>query len=189
MPLISHGRQCARCYVIALSGKSLNNSHPTAALATKLGHRYIVSFPPQSVIYLSVETSLTTTHLRNVHDVDRWSTKNTIYSNRNEIKTINTILKDDKRYRKWKQVKCRRYSDNFSTGFSVIVRRVVLRANWTANEAADLPFTRKIDQNFSNWFSRNAIKRKLNVLWTMGIALYSIGPNYWSIPQLGLNHC
>lgn len=47
---------------------------------------------------------------------------------------------------------------------------------------------RKIDQNFSNWSSRNVIKRKLNVLWTMGIELYSIGRNYWSIPQLGLNH-
>lgn len=48
MPLISHGG--GRRYVIALSGKSLNNSHPTAALATKLGRRYIVSFPRLSFL-------------------------------------------------------------------------------------------------------------------------------------------
>lgn len=55
MPLISHGG--GRRYVIALSGKSLNNSHPTAALATKLGRRYIVSFPRLIPLYLIVETS------------------------------------------------------------------------------------------------------------------------------------
>lgn len=61
MPLISHGG--GRRYVIALSGKSLNNSHPTAALATKLGRRYIVSFPRLvSRFYLIVETSSRTMH-------------------------------------------------------------------------------------------------------------------------------
>lgn len=60
MPLISHGG--GRRYVIALSGKSLNNSHPTAALATKLGRRYIVSFPRLIPLYLIVETSSRTMH-------------------------------------------------------------------------------------------------------------------------------
>lgn len=60
MPLISHGD--GRRYVIALSGKSLNNSHPTAALATKLGRRYIVSFPRPILLYLIVETSSRTMH-------------------------------------------------------------------------------------------------------------------------------
>lgn len=108
MPLISHGG--GRRYVIALSGKSLNNSHPTAALATKLGRRYIVSFPRLILLYLIVETSWRT--MNRVHSssiflsfeiIERFIYLFTYFLSNNRL-IVNTIVLETRKRMLWKQI-------------------------------------------------------------------------------------